>query len=261
MPELPEVERAARALTRAALGKTIASLRAIHPALKRRLPPPRARLAKGRRIDSVERRGKHQLIHLDSGDTLVVHFRMNGDWEIGTTADALDRFARAVIELGDGTRVSLVDRRALSSITLDKKGASSLPKLGREASDPSLDAEYLRSALERKKIAIKPALMDQSVVAGLGNIYAAEALWEAEMDPRKPAAKVSRAKLEKLVAAIRLVLSPKKRLPGRYTDKRGASRFAVYDREGKICRRCGGSIDRITQAGRSTYFCPSCQRR
>ena len=261
MPELPEVERAARQLTRAALGKSIASVRAIHPALKRKLSPSRARAAKGKRIESIERRGKHQLIHLDSGDTLVVHFRMNGDWEIGTTADALDRFTRAVIELGDGTRISLVDRRALSSITLDKKGKSSLPQLGLEASDPSLDANYLRSALSRKKIAIKPALMDQSVIAGLGNIYAAEALWEAEMDPRKPAAKASLPKLAKLVDAIRLVLSPKKRLPGRYTDPRGASRFAVYDRAGQICRRCGGTIKRIVQGGRSTYFCPKCQRR
>ena len=149
---------------------------------------------------------------------------------------------------------------ALSSITLDKKGTSSLPKLGREASDPSLDATYLSAALRRKKIAIKPALMDQSVIAGLGNIYAAEAMWEAEMDPRKAAAKVSRAKLVRLVDAIKLVLSPKKRLPGRYTDKRGAGRFAVYDREGKECRRCGGTIRRMVQAGRSTYFCPSCQR-
>lgn len=80
------------------------------------------------------------------------------------------------------------------------------------------------------------------------------------MDPRKSAAKTSRAKLEKLVDAIRLVLSPKKRLPGRYTDKRGADRFAVYDREGKECRRGDGTIKRITQAGRSTYFCPSCQK-
>jgi formamidopyrimidine-DNA glycosylase len=102
--------------------------------------------------------------------------------------------------------------------------------------------------------------MDQSVIAGLGNIYAAEALWEAEMDPRKPAARVSRPKLVKLVDAIRLVLSPKKRLPGRYTDKRGAGRFAVYDREGENCRRCDGTIVRIVQAGRSTYFCPACQR-
>ncbi|MEO8910079.1 MAG: bifunctional DNA-formamidopyrimidine glycosylase/DNA-(apurinic or apyrimidinic site) lyase [Gemmatimonadaceae bacterium] len=259
MPELPEVERAARALRRAALGKTIAAVRAIHPALKRKLSPAQSRAAKGKRILSVERRGKYQLLVLDSGDTLVVHFRMNGDWEIGKTSEALDRFARAVIELSDGTRISLVDRRALSSITLDKKGTSSLPRLGREANDPSLDADYLSETLKRKKIAIKPALMDQSVVAGLGNIYAAEALWESEMDPRKSASRVVRAKLEELVAAIRLVLSPRKRLPGRYTDHRGASRFAVYDREGKECRRCGATIERITQAGRSTYFCPGCQ--
>jgi formamidopyrimidine-DNA glycosylase len=260
MPELPEVERAARRLKRAALGKTIAAVKAIHPSLRKKLSPAQARAAKGKRIENIERRGKHQLLLLDSGDTLVVHFRMNGDWEIGTTSEALDRFARAVIELTDSTRISLVDRRALSSITLDKRGESSLPKLGREASDPALDAAYLIDVLRRKKIAIKPALMDQGVIAGLGNIYAAEALWEAQIDPRCPAAEVSTAKLEKLVDAIRLVLSPQKRLPGRYTDKRGADRFAVYDREGEECRRCGGTIERIVQAGRSTYFCPKCQR-
>jgi len=261
VPELPEVERAARTLSRAALGKTIASVRAIHPSLRRKLPPARSRAVKGKRIDSIERRGKHQLLHLDSGDTLVVHFRMNGDWEIGTVDGELDRFARAVVELTDGTRISLVDRRALSSITLDKQGASSLPKLGREASDRTLDAYYLLDALKRKKIAIKPALMDQSVVAGLGNIYVAEALWEAELDPRTPASKVTKANLTRLVDAIKLVLSPKRRRPGRYTDTRGVERFAVYDREGKICRRCGGTIERLVQAGRSTYFCPSCQLR
>ena len=260
MPELPEVEKAAQQLTLAALGKTIASVRAIHPALRRKLSPAKSRSAKGKRIERIERRGKHQLLHLDSGDTLVVHFRMNGDWEFGTTADPLDRFARAVIELSDGTRISLVDRRALSSITLDRKGASSLPRLGREASDPSLDADYLSAALKRKRVAIKPALMDQSVVAGLGNIYVAEALWEAELDPRRPAAKATKAKLTSLVEAIRRVLSPKKRRPGRYTETRGVDRFAVYDREGKTCRRCDGIIKRIVQGGRSTYFCPGCQR-
>ncbi|HWL40253.1 MAG TPA: bifunctional DNA-formamidopyrimidine glycosylase/DNA-(apurinic or apyrimidinic site) lyase [Gemmatimonadaceae bacterium] len=260
MPELPEVERAARQLRRAALGKTILAVKAIHPSLKKKLPAARSRRAKGKRIDSIERRGKHQLLQLDSGETLVVHFRMNGDWEIGTTSDPLDRFARAAIELTDGTRISLVDRRALSSITLDKRGESSLPRLGREASDRTLDADYFVEALRRKKIAIKPALLDQSVIAGLGNIYAAEALWEAMIDPRSPAAKVSRVKLEKLVDAIRLVLSPRKRRPGRYTATRGVSRFAVYDREGKECRRGDGVIERIVQAGRSTYFCPKCQR-
>jgi formamidopyrimidine-DNA glycosylase len=152
-----------------------------------------------------------------------------------------------------------VDRRALSSITIDREGESSLPRLGREASDTALDADYFLDILKRKKIAIKPALMDQAVLAGLGNIYAAEALWEAEMDPRRAANKVSRPRLEKLIAAIRLVLSPKKRRPGRYTETRNADRFAVYDREGKICRRCGGTIERIVQGGRSTYFCGSCQ--
>lgn len=259
MPELPEVERAARALARAALDKRIAVVRAIHPSLRRKLPPSRARAARGKRIERIERRGKHQLLFLEGGDTLVVHFRMNGDWEIGTTSDELDRFARAVIELEDGTRISLVDRRALSSITLDKEGTSSLPKLGREASDQDLDVEYLASVLSRRKIPIKPALMDQSVLAGLGNIYAAEALWESELDPRTPAAEVSREMLEKLLAAIRLVLSPKKRRPGRYTESRGRNRFAVYDREGQECRRCGGTVERIVQAGRSTYFCPRCQ--
>ena len=259
MPELPEVERAARALSRAAVGKTIAAVRAIHPAMKRKLTPAMARRARSRRIERIERRGKHQLLHLDSGDSIVVHFRMNGDWEIGSTDAPLDRFARGVIDLTDGTRISLVDRRALSSITLDRQGQSSLPPLGREASDPSLDADYFVEALKRKKIAIKPAIMDQAVLAGLGNIYAAEALWEAEMDPRRPSNQVPRAQLENLVAAIRLVLSPKKRRPGRYTDTRNTGRFAVYDREGQVCRRCGGTIERITQGARSTYFCASCQ--
>ncbi len=260
MPELPEVERAARLIRRAALGKTIQAVKAIHPALKRRFKAAQSRAARGKRIDKVERRGKHQLLHLDSGDTLVVHFRMNGDWGVGRAGEPLDRFARAAIELTDGTRISLVDRRALSSITLDKSGESSLPRLGREANDPTLDADYLIDVLRRKKVAIKPALMDQGVIAGLGNIYAAEALWEAKIDPRCPSAGVTLARLEKLVGAIRLVLSPKKRRPGRYTDKRGTGRFAVYDREGKECRRGDGTIERIVQAGRSTYFCPKCQR-
>jgi len=260
MPELPEVERAARALSRAALGKTIAAVRPIHPSLRKRLPPAKARRAKGKRIESIERRGKHQLLKLDSGDTVVVHFRMNGDWEIGSTDEPLDRFTRAVIELTDGTRISLVDRRALSTISVDREGSSSLPKLGREASDPALDAAYLADILKRRKIAIKPALMDQAVLAGLGNIYAAEALWESQIDPRSSASGMSIDTLTRLVDAIRLVLNPRQRRPGRYTEMRNRSRFAVYDREGQECRRCGGTIERIVQGGRSTYFCPDCQK-
>src|SRR5689334_22017786 len=155
MPELPEVEKAARALAKAAVGKIVAAVRPIHPSLKRRFTPAHARRSRGRRVESVERRGKHQLLNLDSGDTIVIHFRMNGDWEIGTVDDPVDRFARAVIDLTDGTRIALVDRRALSTITLDREGSSSLPKLGREASDPSLDAAYLFDVLPRRNRPIR----------------------------------------------------------------------------------------------------------
>jgi formamidopyrimidine-DNA glycosylase len=97
------------------------------------------------------------------------------------------------------------------------------------------------------------------VLAGLGNIYAAEALWESQIDPRSSSSAMTPETLARLVDAIRLVLSPRQRRPGRYTEMRGRNRFAVYDREGKECRRCGGTIERIVQAGRSTYFCPKCQ--
>ncbi len=259
-------------MRRAAVGKTIQSVRALHPALRRKLPPARSRAVKGKRIDSVERRGKHQLIELDDGDTLVVHFRMNGDWEIGATSEPLDRFARAAIELTDGTRISLVDRRALSSITHDKKGTSSLPRLGREASDASLDADYLSEALKRKKIAIKPALMDQSVIAGLGNIYAAESLFRAGINPFKIASKLSARRIVRLHLAIRDVL--RAAVSGNSTSRINLENpngfsygeafgkvWQVYDREGKSCFKCGARIRRLTHSGRSTYWCPTCQRR
>jgi formamidopyrimidine-DNA glycosylase len=261
MPELPEVRAAAKRLHNAATGKTVAAVKTFHPSLRRKLPPQRARIAVGQRVVSVERQGKHQVLHLKKGDSIVIHFRMNGDWEIGRTKDPLHRHARAAIELTDGTRIALMDRRALSSVTLDRKGESSLPKLGIDASSPGLTAAHLKEVLSKRKIGIKPALMDQSVLAGLGNIYAAEALWLAELSPKKPASKLTDAQLERLVDAIKFVLSPKGKLATRYTDK-GATkdRLAVYDREGQECRRCGKTIQRIVQAGRSTYFCPGCQK-
>jgi formamidopyrimidine-DNA glycosylase len=261
MPELPEVRAAAKLLEKAATGKTVAAVKTFHPSLRRRLSPQRARAAVGQRITSVERQGKHQLLHLQKGDTIVIHFRMNGDWEIGTTKDPIHRHTRAAIELKDGTRISLVDRRALSSITIDREGESSLPKLGLDAASPKLSAAHLREVLAKRTIGIKPALMDQSILAGLGNIYAAEALWLAELSPKAKANKVTMAQLEQLVDAIKFVLNPKSKLATRYTDKGAAKhRLAVYDREGEVCRRCGKKIDRIVQAGRSTYYCPGCQK-
>jgi formamidopyrimidine-DNA glycosylase len=261
MPELPEVEEAMQRLRRAVEGKIIAKAKALHPAILRQFPDATARRLRQQRVISVERRGKHQLIHLDSGATLHAHFRMNGDWLLTTAAEPLDRFTRAFIELTDGTRIELHDSRALSALSLHKKGVNPLPDLGIEANDEGLTGEYLKSALKSRRGPIKPALMDQKVVAGLGNIYAAESLWRAKISPRAVASSLSAPRLKRLAEAIHSVLEDEARPPGRYTDRDGRERFAVYDREGKPCSRCGGKIKRIPQAGRSTYFCPVCQAR
>src|SRR6478735_4919815 len=118
MPELPEVEAAMNVLRRRAKGRTIARLQLLHPAFQRRLTPARLRSLRGARVERVERRGKHQLLHLDDGRILHAHFRMNGDWEFGKTDEELPRFARAVIDFTDGTRIIFVDSRALGTIEL-----------------------------------------------------------------------------------------------------------------------------------------------
>ena len=257
MPELPEVEAARRALARVAEGRAIARLRLQHPSLAKRISPARrARLA-GRVIERVERRGKQQLLHLDDGRTLSVHFRMNGDWDIGRVEDPEPRYTRASIELADGTRIALVDSRALSVVELHDKGEGE-PALGPEPSDPAFNADTLGVALARRRGAIKPALLDQQMVAGIGNIYASESLWAAKISPRARAASLSAHRREKLVVAIREVLANAP--AGRYWAKRAGSRWNVYEREGEKCPRCGATIKRIVQAGRSTYYCPVDQR-
>ncbi len=257
MPELPEVEAARKELAKAAEGKVIARLRLLHPALARRITPARLRGLKGRRIERVERRGKHQLIHLDDGRTIAVHFRMNGDWEIGTVADAEPRFMRASIELADETRVALTDMRALSTVELFDAGEGD-PDLGPEPTDAAFNADTLGVALKRRSGAIKPALLDQHMVAGIGNIYAAEALWAARISPKAKAASLSAQRRERLIQAIREVLSDAP--AGRYWAKHEGSRWNVYDREGEKCPRCGATIRRIVQAGRSTFYCPVDQK-
>jgi formamidopyrimidine-DNA glycosylase len=257
MPELPEVEAARKQLATAAEGKVIARLRLLHPSLAKRITPARLRKLKGRRIERVERRGKHQLLHLDDGRTLAIHFRMNGDWNIGAVGDDEPRFTRASLELEDGTRVALTDMRALSTVELFDEGQGD-PKLGPEPSDLAFNADSLGVALARRRGAIKPALLDQHMVAGIGNIYAAEALWLAKISPKAKAASLSAHRRERLIQAIREVLGDAP--AGRYWAKHEGSRWNVYDREGEKCPRCGATIRRIVQAGRSTFYCPVDQK-
>ena len=257
MPELPEVEHAARVLRAAIDGRRIMRVRVLHPALRRTLPPSAQRRVAGRVVQHVVRRGKYQVLHLDDGTALVAHFRMTGDWAVGRLNDPRERYARAELELDDGTRVTLADSRALATLTLADDPADVLPALGPEPDDPSLTPASLAASLARRRGAIKPALLDQRVIAGVGNIYAAEALWRARIDPRTPARSLGAARLGRLIGAIRTVL---RRAPaGRYQTDVSVSRWNVYDREGLTCRRCGGTVKRIVQAGRSTYYCPQCQ--
>jgi formamidopyrimidine-DNA glycosylase len=257
VPELPEVESATRRLRDAIVGKTIARVDILHPSLRRRVSRPRLRSLGGATVQRIERRGKHQLIVLDDGRVLHAHFRMTGDWHLDHVADELPRFARAVLSFDDGSRVVLDDPRALSTLDLHPAGAPLELELGPEPGDVSLTAESLHDALSKRRGPIKPALLDQRLIAGLGNIYAAEALWHARLSPVAPANVMTRKQVATLLTAIRRVID--RATGARYTDS-SVSRLAVYDREGKPCRRCRTPIERLVQAGRSTYYCPKCQK-
>jgi len=256
MPELPEVERAARRIRRAVVGRTIARVRLIHPAFVRRITRRAVSSLRDHTVTAVEQRAKHQLLVLDDGRALHVHFRMAGDWKLDRVGDELPRSARVSIDFTDGKRLLLVDPRALSSIALLPKGHTPFDDLGPDPSSDDFDAA-LGAALARRSAAIKPSLLDQRVAAGVGNIYAAEALWEARIDPRVPARSLTPPQVRALAAAIRLVLDRGRASGGRYRD--GEAVLRVYGREGEPCLRCGTPIERIVQAGRSTCFCPRCQ--
>lgn len=258
MPELPEVEHAVRRLRHMVDGRTLRDVEPLHPSQARRLgAAERARLA-NRRIVRVTRAGKHQLLHLDDGRVLHVHFRMSGDWVHVAPGDEFPRHARVALDLDDGSRIALVDPRALCTVALlDDAGA--LPALGPEPHDDRCTPEWLRAAFARRKSPVKPALLDQRVVAGVGNIYASEALWHARISPMAAAATLRTERLGRLVAGMRAALDRALADPGRYAEGEHAP-LEAYGREGEPCRRCGAPIRRAVQAGRSTYWCPRCQR-
>lgn len=261
MPELPEVEFAARRVRRVLTGRRIVQLRAHHTSQRRHLAATVVGRVEGRRIDAVLRRGKHQLITLEDGATLLVHFRMNGDWVVDRSGTALPPHARVTFDLDSGRRVVLVDSRALCTVTYHPPEAPPELGLGPEAEDPTLTADALRRRLAHKRGPLKPALLDQAVVAGIGNIYAAEACWHARVSPRAGASTLSLARCARLLEGIRLALADGHVNAGRYHRGERLIPFQVYDREGAPCGRCEAAIRRIVQAGRSTYFCPRCQAR
>jgi len=268
MPELPEVEITVRGLARVLEGRRIASVEARRPDLRRPLPPNLGQCLTGVRVTGLRRRAKYGLVDTDRGDTLVFHLGMSGHWRIDSTE--IGKHDHFLISTDEGRRIALNDARRFGSLDLvrtDQLGE--WPQFGVLGPEPfGLDPRELKRRQVGRSAAIKPLLLDQRIVAGLGNIYACEALYRARIDPRRAGGSVSLEAFKRLVQAIEAVLdeaisaggstlrdfaSPDGEL-GYFTKT-----FAVYDREGEPCA-CGGTVKRIVQGGRSTFYCPRCQR-
>ena len=274
MPELPEVEAVRRRLepvmARKRFTRVIVRPAGSAHAVSRTVSAPgwpaQTALA-------VDRRAKYLLVPLSSGDTLVMHLGMSGSFEIDVERpDPEDaRHDHVVFRMSSGAVVTFNDPRRFGFMDLlDAEALSAHPvlsKLGPEPLSPEFDAAALARACKGKKTPLKVALLDQRVVAGLGNIYAAEALHRGaacrrsgRRRPSPPPSGAPREPARRLAAAIKQVLTEAVDRQSRAAYR--SARFRVYDREGEPCRRgrCGGTIERRTQAGRSTFFCPRCQR-
>ena len=269
MPELPEVEAVCRKLRAEALGAPIVQMRIEREGIVR--PQTAAAIEQGvagAALQRVERRGKNILLHLSNGSTLRVHLRMTGNLYVVPDVRFRPVSTRAWLELEGGRGILYDDPRALGKIHLYKSGEidAVLRGVGIEPLSDAFTLEYFLAAAASTRKPAKLFLMDQQHVAGLGNIYVAEALFRARIHPQKPISKVRRPKIEALHQSIREILLEAVESsiaaysePGRFNEGE-AFDCAVYDREGEPCVVCSRKIRRIAQGGRSTYFCSSCQR-
>ena len=268
MPELPEVETTVRGLEKVLLGRTLTRVEPRRADLRRAMPVDLGQRLTGARVTSLSRRAKYGLIDTDRGDTLVFHLGMSGHWRIDPAE--IDKHDHLLLETDEGRRLTLNDARRFGSLDLVPTDALGdwppFQALGPEPLD--LDPGELRRRLAGRKAAIKLLLLDQRIVAGLGNIYVCEALYRAGIHPRRAGGSVSLERLKRLVVAIREVLEEAIEAGGStlrdFASPDGelgyfSKSFAVYGREGQPCA-CGGVVRRIVQGGRSTFCCPQCQR-
>lgn len=279
MPELPEVEHVVRSLRRAVLGRTIVAAEVHLP----KLIAPTSRSAfkrkiRGSRINTISRRGKFILMELqsDSSQVLVVHLRMTGKFLVLSPDDTLPKHAHAVFYLDDERRLVFNDQRQFGVMRLIAATRLSQTKgiaeLAPEPFSADFSTDYLKQVLSRSRRTLKTLLLDQTRILGLGNIYASEALFRAGINPFGVASELSPRRIPRLHQGIRDVL--RAAISGnssRRLNLESAEGFSygeafgkvwqVYDREGKPCFKCGTPIRRLNHAGRSTYWCPRCQRR
>lgn len=281
MPELPEVETVCRGLQKSIAGKKLSRIELRRRDLRFPFPKNLVSATAGTKIKNISRRAKYVLIHLDNAQVILVHLGMSGRLVI---ADAKDKTQPAkhdhvIFHLHGGGRVIFNDARRFGLVDLAAQDSIESHRffahLGPEPFDAGFTAKSFAQSLHNKKVAIKLAIMDQRLVVGVGNIYASEALFDARIDPARPAGELRPAEIKKLWAAIRAVLQ-------RAIDAGGSSirdyvqtdgelgyfqhQWAVYDKQGQKCRGCTcplqktGGIKKIVQGGRSTFYCPARQK-
>jgi len=276
MPELPEVETVVRGLRPHLVGRRVLSVIQRRPDLREPLPPNFAARLTGRRVEAVERRAKYILVTLDDGQVLVVHLGMSGRLVlIDRGRNSVGPHDHVEIEADGNVRLCFTDPRRFGLMDLVAGDAlaqhTRFRELGPEPLSEAFTAAVLEPELEGRRTAIKAALLDQRIVAGIGNIYACEALFRSGVSPRRLAGTVRGERLVRLVDAVKSVLTEAIAAGGSsardYVQASGElgwfqHRWAVYDREGTPCPGCdcGGGVRRMVQGGRSTFYCAKRQR-
>ena len=274
MPELPEVETVRARLAPVVEGRRFDRVEITDPRLTRPYDPDVvARELEGERVKSLDRRGKYLIVRFESGRSLLIHLRMTGSLRhaaAGTLPD--DPYRRAVVRLDNGSDVAYRDVRRFGTWLLLEPAETDEyvdARVGREPLEDAYKAKHLAERLAGRKAPVKAALLDQRTVAGVGNIYADEALWRARIHPLREARSLDAKELQALHRAVRRALEHGIARQGstlrdyRLPDGEAGGmqdEFKVYGRTGEPCERCGTPIDKIRAAGRGTWYCPSCQR-
>ena len=270
MPELPEVETTVAGLRKVLDGETISRADAYRADLRWPMPVDLRQRLTGARITGLGRRAKYGLIHTDRDDVLIFHLGMSGRWRVDPSE--LEKHDHFVIETDGGRRVALNDPRRFGSLDITPAAHIDAYKafvgMGPEPLSAGFDAAVLQAALKGRAAPIKAMLLNQNIVAGLGNIYVCEALHMAGISPTMASAKIGKPRLGKLVTAIKDVLTSAIAAGGStlrdFAAPDGelgyfAKDFLVYGREGQSCL-CGAAVKRRVDSGRSTFYCPKCQR-
>lgn len=275
MPELPEVETVRRILEPQLIGRTIVSVDIANPAVIAYPEPPLfSALITGRTVHDMGRRGKFLIINLASGDRIVNHLRMTGQLLVTPPDFPAEKHTHLTMQLSDGNQIRYIDQRRFGRFWYLQAGESDtitgMGKLGLEPSGSALTGSHLKAKLGKRSRPIKEALLDQTIVAGIGNIYADEILFSARIHPETPCQALSTRAWNKLASTIKEVIAwgietnkmtPEEYLAGKGKEYRNTPDLKAYGREGEPCLRCGRPMRRITVGGRSSCFCPYCQRK